>query len=250
MVGGLLSHAYVLGIAHVVELAPHQGAEDALATVIGPHADGRDRRSRHLAPGDGEADGESRCAAHRFIALGALGMPLASDLTAGQALLVGFAFSFSSTVFAVKALEERNEAASLQGRIAIGILVDDGIVIAENIYQHYERGKSPIKAAIDGTMEVIPPIVTAILTTILAFSIFFFLDGRIGEFFAEASVIVVLTLVVSLVEALIILPAHLANSKALQPKDKGPKKGFALVFAKLRVFNQGGDRIMMYMRDN
>ncbi len=99
-------------------------------------------------------------------------------------------------------------------------------------------------------MEVIPPIVTAILTTILAFSIFFFLDGRIGEFFAEASVIVVLTLVVSLVEALIILPAHLANSKALQPKDKGPKKGFALVFAKLRVFNQGGDRIMMYMRDN
>ncbi|MEN8798468.1 MAG: efflux RND transporter permease subunit, partial [Flavobacteriaceae bacterium] len=134
--------------------------------------------------------------------------------------------------------------------IVIGILVDDGIVIAENIYQHYERGKSPIRAAIDGTMEVIPPIVTAILTTILAFSIFFFLDGRIGEFFAEASVIVVLTLVVSLVEALIILPAHLANSKALQPKDKGPKKGIALIFAKLRVFNQWGDSIMMYMREN
>lgn len=134
--------------------------------------------------------------------------------------------------------------------IVIGILVDDGIVIAENIYQHYERGKSPIRAAIDGTMEVIPPIVTAILTTVLAFSIFFFLDGRIGEFFAEASVIVVLTLVVSLVEALIILPAHLANSKALQPEDKGPKKGLSLIFAKLRVFNQLGDRIMMYMRDN
>ncbi|MGB5236489.1 MAG: efflux RND transporter permease subunit [Flavobacteriaceae bacterium] len=134
--------------------------------------------------------------------------------------------------------------------IVIGILVDDGIVIAENIYQHYEKGKSPIRAAIDGTMEVIPPIVTAILTTILAFSIFFFLDGRIGEFFAEASVIVVLTLVVSLVEALIILPAHLANSKALQPKSKGPKKGLSLIFAKLRVFNQWGDGIMMYMRDN
>jgi predicted Kef-type K+ transport protein len=58
-----------------------------------------------------------------FIALGALGMPLASDLSIGQALLVGFAFSFSSTVFAVKALEERKEAASLAGRIAIGILI-------------------------------------------------------------------------------------------------------------------------------
>ena len=134
--------------------------------------------------------------------------------------------------------------------IVIGILVDDGIVIAENIYQHYERGKSPFKAAIDGTMEVIPPIVTAILTTILAFSIFFYLDGRIGEFFAEASVIVILTLVVSLVEALIILPAHLAHSKALQPRQEGPKRGIAYIFSKLRVFNQWGDRVMMYMRDN
>lgn len=134
--------------------------------------------------------------------------------------------------------------------IVIGILVDDGIVIAENIYQHYERGKSPAKAAIDGTMEVIPPIVTAILTTILAFSLFFFLDGRIGEFFAEASVIVVLTLVVSLVEALIILPAHLAHSKALQPREKGPKRGIELVFSKLRAFNRWGDYIMSYMRDN
>jgi predicted Kef-type K+ transport protein len=58
-----------------------------------------------------------------FIALGALGMPLASDLSAGQALLVGFAFSFSSTVFAVKALEDRDEASSLAGRIAIGMLI-------------------------------------------------------------------------------------------------------------------------------
>ncbi len=58
-----------------------------------------------------------------FIVLGALGMPLVSNLSAGQALLVGFAFSFSSTVFAVKALEDRNEAASLAGRIAIGTLI-------------------------------------------------------------------------------------------------------------------------------
>ena len=58
-----------------------------------------------------------------LLGLGALGLPLATDLSVGHAALAGFAFSFSSTVFAVKALEERNEAASLQGRIAIGILV-------------------------------------------------------------------------------------------------------------------------------
>ncbi|MFI8605033.1 efflux RND transporter permease subunit [Cellulophaga baltica] len=133
--------------------------------------------------------------------------------------------------------------------IVIGILVDDGIVIAENIYQHYEKGKTPIQAAIDGTMEVIPPIVSAIITTLLAFSIFLFLDGRIGEFFGEVSVVVILTLVVSLVEALIILPAHLAHSKALQPLDSKPKSKLAEAFAKLRVINQAGDRFMNWMRD-
>jgi predicted Kef-type K+ transport protein len=58
-----------------------------------------------------------------FLVIGALGLPLAAGLTPARAALVGFAFSFSSTVFAVKALEERNESASLQGQIAVGILV-------------------------------------------------------------------------------------------------------------------------------
>jgi len=133
--------------------------------------------------------------------------------------------------------------------IVIGILVDDGIVIAENIYQHYEKGKPSIKAAIDGTMEVVPPILSAIITTILAFSIFLFLDGRIGDFFGEVSVIVMLTLIVSLVEALIILPAHLAHSKALRPQKEGPESGMARAFAKLRVINKKGDQAMAWMRD-
>ena len=133
--------------------------------------------------------------------------------------------------------------------IVIGILVDDGIVIAENIYQHYEKGKSPIQAAVDGTMEVIPPIVSAIVTTILAFSIFLFLDGRIGDFFGEVSVIVILTLVVSLVEALIILPAHLAHSKALKKQEGKPKTKIGELFAKLRSINRAGDRFMAWMRD-
>jgi len=104
--------------------------------------------------------------------------------------------------------------------IVIGILVDDGIVIAENIYHHYEEGKNPIQAAIDGTMEVLPPIVAAILTTLVAFSTFWFLDGRIGNFFGEVSTVVFLTLSVSLIEALIILPSHLAHSDALRRKVK------------------------------
>lgn len=134
--------------------------------------------------------------------------------------------------------------------IVIGILVDDGIVIAENIYQHYEKGKSPIKAAIDGTLEVIPPVVSAIITTLLAFSLFLFLDSRIGEFFSEVSVIVILTLVVSLIEALIILPAHLAHSKALRKvePEANPSK-MKQFFAKMRGVNAIGDRIMRFLNN-
>ena len=135
--------------------------------------------------------------------------------------------------------------------IVIGILVDDGIVISENIYQQYERGKSRIQAAIDGTMEVIPPILSAIITTILAFSTFLFLDGRIGAFFGEVSIIVILTLTVSLVEALIILPAHIAHSKALLKAEPNQAKKSIVgrVFMKLREFNKYGDRFMGYLRD-
>ncbi|SDB52669.1 Multidrug efflux pump subunit AcrB [Flavobacteriaceae bacterium MAR_2010_188] len=137
--------------------------------------------------------------------------------------------------------------------IVIGILVDDGIVISENIYQHYEMGKPRVQAAVDGTMEVLPPILSAIITTVLAFSTFLFLEGRIGEFFSEVSVIVILTLLVSLIEALIILPAHIAHSKALvkeSPEEMAKKKGLAKFFMKMRVINVYGDKIMNYLRDN
>ncbi|MCG9971946.1 efflux RND transporter permease subunit [Christiangramia crocea] len=135
--------------------------------------------------------------------------------------------------------------------IVIGILVDDGIVISENIYQHSEMGKSPIKAALDGTMEVVPPILSAIITTVLAFATFLFLDSRIGEFFGEVSTVVILTLVISLVEALIILPAHIAHSKALRKREENgsPKKGLARFFQHMRKINALGDRVMVFMRD-
>jgi len=121
--------------------------------------------------------------------------------------------------------------------VVIGILVDDGIVIAENIYHHYEKGKNPIRAAIDGTMEVLPAIISAVLTTIVAFSIFFYLDGRIGEYFSELGFVVIATLSVSLVEAVIILPSHLAHSKAL----KGEKSS--------NFLSRNLDKMMYWMRD-
>ena len=130
--------------------------------------------------------------------------------------------------------------------IVIGILVDDGIVIGENIYHHYyDKGKTRIRAAIDGTLEVIPPIVSAILTTIIAFSTFFFLDGRIGNFFGEISTVVILTLSVSLIEALIILPAHIAHSKALT-RNRVKRNKIDAFFTKI---NSKADGFLMFIRD-
>ena len=121
--------------------------------------------------------------------------------------------------------------------VVIGILVDDGIVIGENIYAHYEKGKSAVRAAIDGTLEVMPAIVSAILTTVVAFSSFFFLEGRFADFYYEVSVVVVITLLFSLIEALIILPAHISHSRAM----KENKQGYLL--------NKWADSVMDWLRD-
>ncbi len=121
--------------------------------------------------------------------------------------------------------------------VVIGILVDDGIVISENIFHHYEQGKSAIQSAVDGTMEVLPAVFSAVITTMVAFSFFFLVDGRAGDFFSELAFVVIATLFVSLIEALIILPSHLAHSRALK---SGKKKN------KLEKIT---DRFMYFMRD-
>ncbi len=105
---------------------------------------------------------------------------------------------------------------SLFGMIlVIGILVDDGIVVGENIFQHYEKGASKFKAVFHGTLEVIPSILSAIATTCLAFSFFFFIDGRLGTFFGDVAFVVIAALLFSLIEVMLFLPAHLAHIKDL-----------------------------------
>lgn len=103
---------------------------------------------------------------------------------------------------------------SLFGMIlVVGIIVDDGIVIAENIYAHYEKGKSPMQATIDGTMEVISSVFTSVLTTVIAFSVLMFIEGM--EQMEEMAFVVIASLLFSMIEAFLVLPSHL-NSKKLQ----------------------------------
>jgi multidrug efflux pump subunit AcrB len=119
--------------------------------------------------------------------------------------------------------------------IVVGILVDDGVVISENIFQHYERGKSALRASIDGVLEVLPSVVSSVITTCVSFSVFFFIDGRMGDFFSDIAFVVISTLLFSLIEAGFLLPVHIAESKGL--KDQRPTV-FDRVMAKVeRVMN-------------
>jgi len=119
--------------------------------------------------------------------------------------------------------------------LVLGILVDDGIVIAENIYQHHERGVKPIPAAVNGTIEVLPSVTASILTTVVIFSSFFFLEGGLGDRSRDLAFVVVATLLISLVEATFILPSHLAHSRALcksaQEKNRVEKRAEKIFFA-------------------
>jgi len=112
---------------------------------------------------------------------------------------------------------------SLFGMIlVVGILVDDGIVIAENIYSHFEKGKSPPQAAVDGTLEVLPAVFTSVTTTIIAFTPVLLISGPL-EFLYELAVVVVASLAFSLLEAFFVLPAHLGTSDVLRAKNRTSK---------------------------
>ena len=105
--------------------------------------------------------------------------------------------------------------------IVIGIIVDDGIIIAENIQRHREAGASPIQAAVDGIKEVFFPVLTTILTTFLAFAPMFFMTGIMGDFVFVIPLVISLALFISLFEAIVALPAHLtAGRKNRQSKAK------------------------------
>ena len=116
--------------------------------------------------------------------------------------------------------------------LVIGILVDDGIIIGENIIRKFELGLNRYNAAVEGTMEVFPAVFAGVTTTAVAFLSFFFFEGMMGEFGWQMGFVVIVTLIFSLVEGAFILPAHIAYSKAL---DKNSKKNKLSVYFNSKI---------------
>jgi multidrug efflux pump subunit AcrB len=95
--------------------------------------------------------------------------------------------------------------------LVMGIIVDDGIIISENISRHREMGKPPLEAAVHGVREVFFPVLTTVLTTFLAFAPMLFIKGVMGKFVSVIPLTVSLALFISLSEAVFALPAHLVK---------------------------------------
>lgn len=135
---------------------------------------------------------------------------------------VGIPISLLGMFFVLWVLNITINEMSLFGVIlVIGILVDDGIIIGESIYSQYEKyGKTPMRAAIDGTLDVIKPVSISVFTTMVAFVPYFYFYGGLGKFVWQIAAVIIISLSFSLVEAILILPAHIAHSKALHIPEK------------------------------
>jgi HAE1 family hydrophobic/amphiphilic exporter-1 len=126
---------------------------------------------------------------------------------------LGIPISFMGAFLVLETLDQTINMLSLFAFImTLGILVDDAIIIGENIYTHYRRGKPPSAAVVDGLKEVGGPVVMAVLTTVVAFLPLMFISGIMGKFMAVMPMAVIIILIVSLAEALVILPSHLNDA--------------------------------------
>ena len=138
-----------------------------------------------------------------------LGMRIAAFVT------LGIAFSISGTFWVLNMTGNTLNVSVLLGIvIVLGMLVDDAVVVVEALYYRLQRGQDAISAAIDSLREVGKPVTSAVFTTISAFTPLMLLPGIVGDFMLIIPLVVTVGLLISLIEAFWILPAHVIGSNA------------------------------------
>jgi len=139
--------------------------------------------------------------------------------------LMGIAVALLSAVAVMHFFGISINLISMFGMIMVlGMLVDEDLVVADNISRHLEDGKAHDDAAVAGSSEVSGAIISTVLTTIIAFVPLLFMSGIFGKFISDIPKVVIITLCASLLEALVILPSHLADLS--RPKKDGHKSSF------------------------
>jgi len=139
---------------------------------------------------------------------------------------LGIPISFLAGLWMLPRFDVSINMISLFGFIMVlGIVVDDAIIVGENVFRKYEEGMDPESGAIDGTVEVGRPVVFAVLTTVAAFWPLLSGTGNMGKVMRNIPIVVILVLLGSLVESLVILPAHLNRSRERKTRRSSkPKK--------------------------
>lgn len=126
-------------------------------------------------------------------------------------VMLGIPISFLGAILLMPTLDVSINMISLFAFImALGIVVDDAIVVGENIFEHRQNGKNYARAAIDGVQEVAVPVCFSIFTSVVAFLPLAYTMGVIGKFIKVIPYVVISVLLISLVESLFVLPAHLS----------------------------------------
>ena len=139
-----------------------------------------------------------------------LTLTLFLDFRSAAWVAMGIPVALLGTIFLLPMFGAYLDSIALGAMIlVIGIIVDDGIVVAENIWRYREQGMLPLDAAVEGAASVFQPVVTTLLTTALAFAPMFFMTGTLGDFIYVIPLVVVLALLVSFTELVVALPAHL-----------------------------------------
>ena len=147
--------------------------------------------------------------------------------------VVSIPFAFCAAMIVANSLGLTVNLITMFGLIiVIGMLVDDAILVAENIFFYIEKGMPPMEAAVKGTTEVLGDVIATIMTTIVAFAPLMTISSITGEILSFIPKIVILTLVASLVECLFILPGHIAHLK----QGNSPKSKKQNGFMKLQSF--------------
>jgi hydrophobic/amphiphilic exporter-1 (mainly G- bacteria), HAE1 family len=146
--------------------------------------------------------------------------------SATHALWVGLGLpvAFAGTFFVMNLTGMQFDMMTLVALlIVIGIIVDDAIVISENIVAHREAGADPMQASINGTLEVLPGVISSFFTTCAIFIPLAFLRGELGTVLKAVPIVMLMALTVSLLEAFLILPSHLRHSRFTQQQNTAQK---------------------------
>ena len=150
---------------------------------------------------------------------------------------VGIPIAFLLTFVLMKSFGLSINGLTLFGLILVlGIVVDDAIVVLENIFRHSEMGKPIIQATLDGSRQVLPPVLASVSTTIAAFlPILFIVGGIIGRFMAGLPKVVIFALAASLFEVFFMLPSHMVELAPKTARAEGSKTRFD-IFKPIRRF--------------